>query len=350
MMKKIFYYILALGLSLSILDLYLNAAEIITPNATHYDTKIGVITKQNKDIIGFNEGFFIGRTNNYGYWGPGYPQTKEKDVIRIALIGDSYIEGLQMFDRDHLRSIIEGKLSENLNRKVEVLKFGFSGFNLENEYCYYMEYIKKFHPDYTLFFIKNPDVYDLKKTNYLPSLDVDTVNKTIKINNSFSNNKAFKKEKYYQKFSGISRILQLAHNDFTLIKKGELLPILLDKFYPVKIKNQESNSEPNQFLSLKAKLTFKSLGKQNGIGIVNLNVVDENILHEIRSNNILYIDPISNLSDSLKHEFFFWKATHRTGHWNQTAHKYIGNYITEKLTPILNKLDMGIKNPSFSNH
>ena len=196
-MKKLFYYFLALGFSLIILDLYLNVAEVITPNATHYDTKIGVITKQNKNVIGFNEGFFVGRTNNYGYWGPGYPQAKKNGVIRIALIGDSYIEGLQMFDRDHLRSIIENKLSAKLNTKVEVLKFGFSGFNLENEYCYYMEFIKKFHPDLTLFFIKNPDVYDLKKTYFLPSVIVDTANQTIRIDNSFSKNSSFKKKNIF---------------------------------------------------------------------------------------------------------------------------------------------------------
>ena len=338
-MKKILLFSFGALLTLLCLDFYISFAEIITPNATYFDSEVGVLTKKNRNLTVFNEGFFLGRTNNYGYWGPGYAPQKVAGTIRIALIGDSYIEGFQMFDRNHLRTIIEQELTKKLQKKVEVLKFGFSGFNLENMYYYYEAYIKKFHPDFTLFFVKNPDIYNLNIEYNLPNVLVDSLHKTITLNTKFSDNEKFRREKALQRFSGISSILQLAHNDLTLIKSGELLPILLDKFYPQKKNREDGNINMTHELSLKAKLIFKSLGKEKGIGIVNLKEIDKQILTEINLNNLYYFDPIATLSTQQKKDFVYWKATHTTGHWNQIAHRYIGKFLADRLAPILKNLN-----------
>ena len=52
------------------LDVYLQLAEIQTPMETRVDARLGPVYIPNKRITRFNEGFFMGSVNEYGYMGP----------------------------------------------------------------------------------------------------------------------------------------------------------------------------------------------------------------------------------------------------------------------------------------
>ena len=64
-------------------------------------------------------------------------KNKSANVLRIALIGDSYIEGFQLFERHHFKTYLEQKLSQKLKKKVEVLNFGIGGADLRGMYLRY---------------------------------------------------------------------------------------------------------------------------------------------------------------------------------------------------------------------
>ena len=253
----------------------------------------------------------MGRTNEFGYWGPGYPPTKPQGVLRIILLGDSYIEGLQLFDRDHLRTIIEKRLKQELQTEIEVLKVGYSGLNLETMYCYYRNLAKYFNPDYTLFFIKNPDVYNIQNVAYYPKVEVDSSGQNLKVIPISINSKIVKNKLFLQKYSGTFLFLTLIKSNLSLIQQGESLPILLGKFYAHKeITKGFTKTTDELSLSLKSKLIFKELGEIGNVGIVNLKELDyTSYTNDPVVNNILYIDPIYVLSDKQKKNFTFWKAT-----------------------------------------
>lgn len=336
-MKKILLFFIGFISTIVIVDFYLRFAEIITPGATIIDPTIGTLTSKNKDVTMFNEGFFMGATNEFGYWGPGYPHQKDKDVFRIVLLGDSYIEGLQLFDRDHLRTIIENKLKKELRMRVEVLKVGYSGLNLESMYCYYKDFAQKFNPDFTLFFVKNPDVFNLKPVSYYPTIAVDSVNNKIKIVPISLTNRIVRNKISMQKYSGKMYFLTLLKNDLSLIQNGECLHILLDKFYPQDEISESSGLKNDFTLSVEVRLVLKELGQNGNVGVVNLGTLDKKFVYELYMNNIIFIDPLSTLSVRQKKDFSYWKATNTIGHWNQKGHKFIGNFIADKLFPIINE-------------
>ncbi|OGM17346.1 hypothetical protein A2V61_00350 [Candidatus Woesebacteria bacterium RBG_19FT_COMBO_47_8] len=84
-------------------------------------------------------------------------RSKKKDKFRIAIFGDSMIEGAHVKDEQTVNRVIE----DLLKGKVECLNFGVSGFGTGQEYVLYEKKAKEFNPDLVIvgFFAKN-DVRD----------------------------------------------------------------------------------------------------------------------------------------------------------------------------------------------
>ena len=85
--------------------------------------KLGFVYSPDQDFVMFTEGFNIGHVNKDGFIGEDIETKKPNGTIRIALLGDSYVQGLHLFNRDHLSTILEDELKALTNKKVEVLKF-----------------------------------------------------------------------------------------------------------------------------------------------------------------------------------------------------------------------------------
>ena len=117
-------------LSLILIEFFLRLTEISLPSRVYDDPRLGRSHKPNSKIFQASaEGFCIGRVNKFGYLGPAYDTQKRSNTFRIALIGDSYVAGLQLFDRLHFRKLLEDKLSIYMDMDVEVLNFGIGGID-----------------------------------------------------------------------------------------------------------------------------------------------------------------------------------------------------------------------------
>ena len=68
---------------------------------------------------------------------------KEEGVTRIAVLGDSFVEGVQVSNED----VLTKKMEDYLGEKVEVLNFGVAGFGTLQAYLTYKERVQKFKPD-----------------------------------------------------------------------------------------------------------------------------------------------------------------------------------------------------------
>lgn len=120
----------------------------------YFDQNLGNIFVPNQ------EGFYIKgkrseiigkfRINNVGWNSPlNYIYEKPKDKIRIAVIGDSYIEALQVDYNKSYPYILEDLLNNKSSYKIkfQVYTFGHSGANLFHYQNIFSYVVKKYNPD-----------------------------------------------------------------------------------------------------------------------------------------------------------------------------------------------------------
>jgi hypothetical protein len=72
---------------------------------------------------------------------------KKPGVFRVAVLGDSFVEALQVGEAEGICRQLEGQLHERLGRPVEVLNFGCSGFSSTLELVLLRESVLRFSPD-----------------------------------------------------------------------------------------------------------------------------------------------------------------------------------------------------------
>jgi hypothetical protein len=76
------------------------------------------------------------------------PFSKPKDVYRIAVLGDSYVESLQVDPENNFLARLEYQLNDRYKpRKFEVLNFGVSSYNLGQMLLRFQNLALKFQPD-----------------------------------------------------------------------------------------------------------------------------------------------------------------------------------------------------------
>lgn len=89
---------------------------------------------------------------------PGEPAA---GTLRVALVGDSYVEARQVALEATIGARLRGELEACVGGPVEVLAFGVSGYGTAQEYLLYRERIAAYHPDLVvLAFLSGNDVSD----------------------------------------------------------------------------------------------------------------------------------------------------------------------------------------------
>lgn len=331
---------LAFVITLIILELFLRWSGTSTPAFATDDDILGRVLKPNTDIIELNEGFFIGRVNQGGYLGPYYPEKKPSHTIRIALVGDSFVAGLNLFEKYHFRTIMEQRLKDSFSDSIQVLNFGYGGFNLEKMYIYYKMRVLQFHPDYVLFFIGTDDFYERDKM-LGPNLKTDNGKLTIEY--SFRNTDAYKITKKLRILRDTA-FYSLLKKAFEFYKAGETLKIVLDKIYilfnsphnTVEADNAEV-VDPDRMALGRSIISELANETKAGIIFIVKNGLIDTIRDDIQNAHLTLLDPTNDLNDlRLKNiNPYYWPATSQSGHWNYFAHKAIGLYLASELEKLI---------------
>ena len=155
-MLRILYFTLIFSISIFLIEGFLKFVEIATSTFNGYDQQFGTKPQPNMKYLKFKEGFFMGETNRFGRVGDTYGKEKKSGKIRIALLGDSYVQGIDVLPRNHFRSVMEKELN-NEEQKYEVLCFGRGNFALPMSYYYYSNHASHFNLDYVLYFLEFRD-------------------------------------------------------------------------------------------------------------------------------------------------------------------------------------------------
>lgn len=329
-LKSVFLFLLTALSTLIVCDLFLSYSGAISKSNSAYYEDIGKGYRPDYEYITFTEGFSITKINGLRYLGPGYPVKKNDSTVRIALLGDSYLSTHHVFDRDHVRSIIENTLIKN-NLHAEVLNFGRTSFNLGNTYAYYKAFAQKFSPDYNLFFISHNN---LTVESYDP-LFIKTIVKNRELKINIGKNSYTGTSKFMHFLIQESAFFSMINSAKTKIKINGLFLTLVDK-------NRQFEEE--KYSSKDFKLTpgvikiLQSLDEEKNILVWReKNNPPLALLAWIKTSNIRMID----LSPLIRHEIAngrdpnYWKVINQRGHWNQYGNKIAGEAVAKELTAII---------------
>ena len=143
--------LLSIVITIIALEAWLAVTQI---NAKSYDRSVpgkgstympGAYYRHTKE--GFSEGYI----NSHGFRDYERSYEKPKDTFRILVLGDSYVEALQVALQDSFTAILEKTLNENsTSTKFEVLNLGQSGFGTADEYMRYLNFGVQYSPDLVL--------------------------------------------------------------------------------------------------------------------------------------------------------------------------------------------------------
>tara|TARA_Y100001958_G_C21240199_1_gene567671 strand:+ start:1688 stop:2731 length:1044 start_codon:yes stop_codon:yes gene_type:complete len=343
--KQLFRFIFGFLITILILEFFLQIGEINSLTNVKQDKVLGSLLKSNSKFLYFNEGFSLGQVNDYGYYGPSYSKIKGTNIERIALVGDSYVEGVQVFERNHFRNKLENLLnSESSTLKYEILNFGRSGFNLNDAYCYYVNFVKQFNPTVKLIFISPGDLVNRGAVASRPYALIQ--NEDIVIDYGFSKSENFKFKEFTSVFRGKSVILGYMLKTFELIRTDNYKSILFGKFSSIKKRtNLKTKKKKKEILSDISKKIILELKNDNCIFVVHSQTTTndydyllEEFLNFTKENKVSVIN-LDSLFEKLKTKninYNYWPITKKKGHFNERGHNEIAKYLYKNISIIKN--------------
>lgn len=330
-LKHIALFLLSTIITLLICELFVDNAKIVEASLGKYYDDIGKGLPNNLETVFFNEGMGIFRTNHSRFIGDEV-DTTSKHHINIALVGDSFVESFQIFQRDYFGNIIEKRLNERFEGYTfDILNFGRAGFNISHNYAYQRLLVDKFKPDLVLYFVSNGDLHLEKLSPLYPY--AKEVNDSLVASIEFDQEE-IDRYKYVQDMLSKSILLNMLKNAKHTTDKRPVPSIIFGKVYDWFVPEKKPViADPN----------YKPLPIVNKI----LTHLDNNVIiinrdyapfykafqDEVNRLGITNWDT-SNLMDSLYNlgkDPYYWKVTKTNGHWNQEMHKDIGEYLSMKL-------------------
>jgi len=244
--------------SIALCEIVLRIIGYSNPLFYTFDSELG--TTLNPDAEGWHsrEGKAYIKINSDGLRDIEHSIRKLENTYRIAVLGDSYMEGLQL-PLDKLSwKIMEADLNlRTLSpdiKEVEVINFGVSGYGTARELIMLNKKVWKYKPDLVILMIlTGNDIRDnSKKLNgidYIPYFYLNDKGRLI-LDDSFLTSPDYKANRGF-----------LAHLLFTQVNNVRLLQLFNDirRAYKLKDRNKDSTKagSVNEELGLDNMLVFK---------------------------------------------------------------------------------------------
>ena len=401
--KKVFLICFGLILAILFLELLIRLSINFLPD--NYLPTYGIYQKSSSIIgqtlvpnskgIWNREGFSNVKINSKGWNDYERNYEKNEKTIRVAVVGDSFIEAFHVKKSNAIGPIIESWLNKNCNSipedyAFEVLSFGASGWGTGQMYLAIREEVILYEPDYVVlaFFpgndLKN-NIYELELNPYRPYFEL--INDELVLTRSPIIGSNLKRD-IYRFFRDNLIIVQLF--------RESIVNIFWEASFQEKIKETHNNTESMNHYDKKLKLiedatwgnslnsafvidawellesillkTFKDL-KNNNSELITLivsraEIVDyrkDYVEKMANNNNILNIfypedrletfgqqNNIEIVSISRYMSDFNWNKNNEitqfhgfkssntlgAGHWNEIGHKFAGEITGKKICEI----------------
>lgn len=160
-----------LGLSLLVVEYIFAIGGVGEEEIFRFDKEIGTRHMTYKPVTWRKEGFARSYFDKDGMREPNLQIAKPQGVYRIALLGDSMVEGLQVPIGDTFGKLLEKDLqAENVKatalkaecqgKTIEVLNFGTSGYSTVQEYIQLDKQVFKYAPDMVIVGYNSRDMFE----------------------------------------------------------------------------------------------------------------------------------------------------------------------------------------------
>lgn len=148
-----------------------------------------------------------GRLNNFGWRDRDWLVAKPPHTIRVALLGDSFVEAFQVERQHSFQAVAETELATLAPAQhFELLNFGRSGFTTSEELLVLQHEVAPFAPDLVvLFFYAENDIDDIKRelaTSILRPFFLVAEDGSLALDLSFRDDASFKLK---QRVNGIKQ-------------------------------------------------------------------------------------------------------------------------------------------------
>lgn len=348
-MKNIIIFLSVLFATAAGIEGLLKITRITPPTLKYYDPVYGSLNRPDIDYFKSTEGMFVGSTNYDGRFRETYPKRKQdKNTLRILLIGDSFVEGIDVFSTNHFAQYIENLLSPKLGRKVEVLNFGRGNCTLGASSYYFNTYIsKEYDADIVLYFTEAHDIYHYPNSMGYPSTvyDLDSVNNIIATDN-WRNSPEYKLHmklhanpilKYYES----SAYFRLFYRAYARIKINGIPLLTFGKFVGEPLEQNYSSTTTDDTVSLLSGKIYDSLANFNKGQVVfvvrNKPVAATSIIKFMKMNDYKFISLSDTFDDfyiknTKINAYYFAASNSYGGHWNNMGHEAVGVFLANKLS------------------
>jgi len=319
------------------LDVYLQLAEIQTPMETRIDPQLGPTYIPNKKIMRFNEGFFLGSVNAFGYMGPPVPPRRRGREKRILLLGDSFVLGHTVLPRHYFGHYLEESLNRATGADVRALNFGKADFNFGNMYQYYKDFAGMFDHDLALFFVGSGDLMPSAQVASSLYPAVRAEGDQILIDNSFRLGRTYRFYKAIEPLFTRSAVLRLVFNTYKVISGGNWAFVVLDKLAPTPRAgradpNAQGPSEPRQLPAL-SRAILNELSRDPRNILVVQTVLAPELLDQVRASGLPIIE-LGTYLEGLRaqgQDPCYWPVTGIQGHWNHATQPLIGRFLADQI-------------------
>lgn len=148
--------------TLLLLELLLRAAGIAYPYFRQVDPVTGYALRPHAEGWSRDEGNAYVTINGFGMRNREVTVAKPPHTLRIAVLGDSFMEGVQVADDEVFAAVLERELGACMpDKRIEVLNFGVSGFGTAQQLLLLQDRVWKFEPDIILLsFFAGNDIRD----------------------------------------------------------------------------------------------------------------------------------------------------------------------------------------------
>jgi hypothetical protein len=176
-----------------------------------------------------NDHPITGKINSFSWRDEEWSIKKPENVYRIAVLGDSVVEAIEV-ELDHtFMAIAEKEFNQHSNNgmKIELMSFGRTSFTQTEELLVLKTMVEQFSPDMVMvFFLPLNDIQDVSlktTTNHLrPFFHVSETGE-LQLDTSFTQTKEFKTKQFINWFKQHSALISLMTERYNMFQNQRMI-------------------------------------------------------------------------------------------------------------------------------
>jgi len=230
-LAKLLLILFGIAIASLVSEVGLRLAGYSYPEFYQVDTSRGYSLRPRMKGWYRKEGKAYVEINSDGLRDREHSKTKPADTTRIAILGDSYAEALQVSQEEAFWAVLQSKLqgcNAFAGKKVEVINFGVSGYGTGQELITLRERVWDYSPDIVLLAVTtNNDITDnsraLKKTDEIPYFVYR--NSSLVLDDSFKSSRPFRLRqslvsrlgRWFKDHSRLVQVINEGHHGFKIL-------------------------------------------------------------------------------------------------------------------------------------